>query len=361
MTPCSRSFVHVLWFASVLLSGCSDTPGSDAGPLDAAALDTPGVDAPVADAATEDAASTDAALEDVASSVDAPSTTTAPDGPGPFSVGAPTMATVAANGRNTPVRIYQPSGAERLPLVIFLPGFQLTSAQYAGTLERIASHGFVVIGADPTGSLFSVSHVNMAVDAAAVLDWALTASPVSARIDGAHVAMMGHSLGGKLSTMVAAMDSRVGALMLFDPVNGGAGPSGYSATAPDIVPERVTPLTIPIGIAGEINNATGGSFGMSCAPAAQNYTTFYDAATGSGWAAEWTLAGADHMDFLDDPNCGFTCSVCTDGPGDDVAQLAIARTLAVAFLRAHLSGDDAMTPWLLGASVPSGATVRHRP
>jgi len=53
--------------------------------------------------------------------------------------------------------------------------------------------------------------------------------------------------------------------------------------------------------------------------------------------------------------------VCTDGPGDDVAQLAIARTLAVAFLRAHLSGDDAMTPWLLGASVPSGATVRHRP
>ena len=191
---------------------------------------------------------------------------------------------MAANGRNTPVRIYQPSGTELLPLVIFLPGFQLTSAQYAGTLERIASHGFVVIGADPAGSLFSVSHVNMAVDAAAVLDWALSTSPVSGRIDAAHVAMMGHSLGGKLSTMVAAMDPRVSALMLFDPVNGGAGPSGYNATAPDIVPERVTPLTIPIGIAGEINNATGGTFGMSCAPAAQNYATFYDAATGSAWA-----------------------------------------------------------------------------
>lgn len=356
-----------------LVPACSDpvSPADTGSGLDAPIA--PGTDAPIAPGTDAPIApGTDAPI---APGTDAPMPLDAPLGsdtgtmasgdpslPGPFTVAAPVESNVSAGGRTTPVAAYVPSGSARHPLVIFLPGFQLTASQYEGTIERIASHGFVVVGADPSASLFSANHVNMAADAVAVLDWALGAtSGLAGRIDSAHIAIMGHSLGGKLSTMVASSDARITALLALDPVNGGAGPAGYSAAAPDIVPERVTPLTIPVGFIGETNNATGGSFGMSCAPAAQNYTTFYDAATMSTWAAEWTLAGADHMDFLDNPACGFTCSVCTDGPGDDAAQLGIARTLSVAFLRRHLASDASMNAWLTGASVPSGATTRHRP
>lgn len=356
---------------SLSVFGCSDpvTPVEDVGPRDAPVspgLDapvTPGTDAPI-DPGTDApiAPGTDAPVAvDAPVATDAPVVSAAdPSAPGPFAVGAPMEDTVRAEGRDTPVAAYVPTSAAPLPLVVFLPGFQLTASQYARTLERIASHGFVVIGADPTTSFFSISHVNMAADTVAVIDWALSGtSGLSSSIDASRIAVMGHSLGGKVSTMVASMDPRITALFTLDPVNGGAGPLGYTAAAPDIVPDLVRALTIPVGFLGETNNAAGGF--MPCAPADQNYTTFYDAATGAVWSAEWTLAGADHMDFIDDlAACGFACSACSDGPGDDAVQLAIARTLSVAFLRRHLAGETAMDAWLTGSSVPAGATVRRR-
>ena len=85
------------------------------------------------------------------------------------------------------------------------------------------------------------------------------------------------------------------------------------------------------------------------------------ATTAAPWAAQWDMIGADHMDFLDNPaTCGFTCSVCADGPAVDATVVADTRTLATAFFRRHLRSELAMDAYLIGASIPAGAVGMHR-
>jgi hypothetical protein len=285
---------------------------------------------------------------------------------GPYTV-TDSTATVMAEGRRTPVTAYVPTlpAGTTAPLVLFLPGFQLNTDQYAGTLERLASHGFVVVGANPAGSLLSVNHVNMAADGRAVITWATSEAPFASSVDATRIGVSGHSLGGKLSTLITMDDDRIDALYAIDPVDGDPSPlgGGGSRDRPDLVPARGSEITVPAGFAGETTNGmSGGGFGsMACAPSEQNFQQFYSAATAAPWAAQWDIAGADHMDFLDDPACGFTCSVCPDGPADDATVLGTNRTLLTAFFLRHLASDPAMDAYLTGASVPAGVTAMHRP
>ena len=273
-----------------------------------------------------------------------------PDSVGPYPL--TTVTAMVTNGnRKTPVVAHVPTGLANAPLVVFLPGASLSTSMYLPTVERLASHGVVVVRADPSFSLFSANHAAMMGDARAVLDWALAPTgPLSGRVDVLRVGVMGHSLGGKLAVMTAFADTRVKAVFGIDPVN---------QMSPDVVPDQVATLGIPLGLAGETIDANGGSFGMSCAPAAGNYTTFYDAAAAAPWLTEWTFAAINHMDFVDACS-GFSCTVCNDASGDPVVARARLRTLLVAFVRLHFWGESAMTPWLTGASVPAEITTRHR-
>jgi pimeloyl-ACP methyl ester carboxylesterase len=286
-----------------------------------------------------------------------------PSAVGPCAVTTAT-AQVKRGNRTTPVVAHLPTiaGGGTAPLIVLLPGFQLESARYAPLADRLASHCFVVVRADPPASFLSVDHVAMSQDVGAVLDWALgAAGPLAGKVDAAHVAVAGHSLGGKVATMAAFADHRITALFAIDPVNGGSPLSGYSATLPDIVPADVTPLTIPVGFVGETTNGSGGVGGMPCAPTDQNFQTFYAAATAAPWAAQWDFTGADHMDFVDDvSNCQFVCTASTEGTAAVPAVLASTKTLAVAFARRHLRGDTAMDAYLIGAQVPAGVVAAHR-
>ncbi len=195
-------------------------------------------------------------------------------------------------------------------------------------------------------------------DLIAVIDWALDDADLGARIDPAQIGVFGHSLGGKLSTMVAISDARVSALLGIDPVDGGGGFGGPSATTPDIVPSGSMALAIPVGFLGETTNGSGGF--MPCAPTDQNFQRFYESTTMSVWAGEWDFAGADHMDFVPDTSsCGFICGACTAGTADVATVLAGTYTLTVAFFRRHLQGDAAMDATLL-TTPPAGVTVRSR-
>ncbi len=321
----------------------------DGGPNDGGSS-LPG-DAAVGDAGLVDAGPLDASTRDAGPGGGG----TDPSAAGPFTVMTQT-ATVMRGARRTPVTAHVPMGASGAPLVLMLPGFQLESSRYAPLCDRVASHGYVVVRADPPTGTFSPDHTAMRDDGIAVLDWATANLPV-----GGGVAVMGHSLGGKLATMIAGMRSDVGALIAFDPVNGGSPISGYTPELPDIVPSVTQTLTIPVGYLGETTNASGGTFGMACAPAAQNYATFYDGSTAAPWAAEWTFAGADHMDFV--PNvagCGFVCSACTAGTADPATVVAGMQTLTVAFLERHLRARADVDAYLTGAQVPSGVTTRSR-
>jgi pimeloyl-ACP methyl ester carboxylesterase len=282
----------------------------------------------------------------------------APDAVGPYAV-TQTSTTVAG----APVTVFDPtlpSGA-LAPIALFMPGFQLAVTRYAPLCERLASHGVIVIGVDATGG-FSPNHVALRDASIAVLDWARGTAPSAAHTELTHTLVFGHSLGGKLATMMAAADGRVTALLAIDPVNGGSPITGYTATLPNIVPDSVTPLTIPVGFLGETTNSSGGVGGMSCAPAAQNFQTFYAAATGAPWAAQWDVISADHMDFVPDTaGCGFVCTSCTAGSADPAAVVSGMETLTVAFAQRHLFGQVAAEAWLTGASLPAGIVMSSRP
>ncbi|MCB9616269.1 MAG: alpha/beta hydrolase [Sandaracinus sp.] len=328
--------VRVSWALVLLLVACG---GDDDAPPD---------DASVADAALVDASTlSDAGGED-ASGPDAGETFVPPDVDGPFAVNREN-ATVDGDA----VTALVPDAEGLVPLVLLKHGFQLATSNYATTATRIASHGFLVVGVDSGGSLISgPTNVEERDAVVATLDWALAEAPFAARVDATRIAVLGHSRGGKVGVMVAAADRRVAAALLLDPVNGCGPGQSFSESCPDVTGAAFAgSLAIPVGVMGETNNSTGF---MPCAPQAENYRTIFSALSASPWAVAWTFAGADHMDFADDP--GLAGSVCPDGPGDDTMIRAQVRTMAVAFLRRHLRAEAAMDPWLVGASVPTDVT-----
>ncbi len=286
----------------------------------------------------------------------------APDGPGLFQV-TTVEDQVLRGDRTIPVVAHMPEEAEGpLPLIVFLPGFQAKSDWYAGTMDYLASHGFVVVRAQPPGGFLDVNHVEMAADVTAVLDWALNpAGPLEGRADPDRIGLTGHSLGGKIATMSAFRDGRATALLPLDPVNGGNPFTGFTEELPDIVPDEVAPLAIPVGFIGETPSAQGSSDSLpACAPADGNFTTFYEAAASAPWKASWDLLEAGHMDFVDDfATCGFACELCVRGNADPTIVLATVRTLATAFFRRHLLGETAMDAWLIGPGLPQGVAVKH--
>lgn len=361
----SRVGTWIACWIAVAALGCGDdgaAPSDDGGVEFDVGPDDDGQGEPdlppetTGDEETDDATEGDDAEDETEAPVD-------PTAPGPF-VWSVIDGEVVRDTRRTPVSALVPDApaGTPLPLVLFLPGFQMQTAWYLPLLERIASHGFIVVRADPPASLLSSSHPEQARDAAAVLDWALDpGGPLGGRADAGRVAASGHSAGGKIATMLAFADARVTALLGFDPVNG-SGPFGYTPDQPDIVPEQVAPLAIPIGLLGETTDATAGIGGQACAPAAQNFLTFFDAATSSPWVASWELTGADHIDFVyDTSTCGLPCGLCRDGAADESVVRATVATLAVAFLRRHLLDDHRQDDWLLGDALPADVLLQHRP
>lgn len=286
---------------------------------------------------------------------DAPDPAYDPAAPGPHEVET-SDDSLTRDGRSIPLAVHAPAGQQGRPWLILLPGFQLQSSRYIPLADHLASHGYVVVRADPPGGLFDVSHTAMADDVSAVIDWAT--ETLGNAIEAESVTVAGHSLGGKVSFMVAHRDPRVAAVFGIDPVNAANPISGYSPTLPDIVPGEIENLDIPVGIAGELLDATA-DFGPACAPDGMNYVTFTDAATSSPWVAEWTFEGADHMDFVyDKSGCGFVCNACRDGDADEALVHAGLQTLAVAFLRLHFDGDDSMNTYLSGERLPAGVQQR---
>ena len=279
-----------------------------------------------------------------------------PDQAGPYSVS--TMDEAVRRGlRRTPVVAHVPAGVAAPPLVVFIPGFQLDSRRYAGLADRVASHGFLVLRADPPDPIVGVDHNEMVDDVVAVLDWAAEAGePLDGLFDRTKIAIMGHSLGGKIAAMAAHGDRRIVALLGLDPVNG-AGPLGFSRALPDILPSRVEALAIPVGFMGETTNGTGRT---ACAPEDENFAHFYAAATAAPWVAMWDFADADHMDFVDDTDRCAVCAACPDGSADEAAVTAAVHALAVAFFRLHLLDEPDMQAWLTGVGIPQGVAVEFR-
>ena len=237
------------------------------------------------------------------------------------------------------------------PMVIIGHGFQIPATQYAGYAVRLATFGYVACTVEFEASLIA-DHIQNTEDFLAGLDYVLGLSRQSAniledRIDTGRIGAMGHSLGGKVAFMAADLDGRIGAVFGLDPVD------GSSLCIPFRCPDAsaLLPFTIPVAVIGETVDATSSL--QACAPLADNFQTFYDAA--SSPAVEIDVFGANHMSFIEDPlACGLPCALCNPASVLQQDVLALARAITVAFFERHLKGNTAYDTYL------SGPTAQQR-
>jgi predicted dienelactone hydrolase len=281
--------------------------------------------------------------------LDAPPVMTGTD---PADDGTYTVSTMTANipgaaqGRTLAATVFVPSGGQPHPLVVMSPGFQMARAQYTSYARHLATWGFVVVLTDYAESGFSIDHNRLANDVPKVIDWAL--AEVSLQIDATRIATAGHSLGGKISMYAASLDSRIKAVVGWDPVD---------SNSPSVAPEKMANMSAAVAVVGETTNGSGGF--MPCAPMAENFQQFYAGAKSP--ALSLTVVGADHMDWVDDPSCS-VCGFCTAGSASPDLARKVTRRLDVAWLRRHLMADTAMDPWLMSPpeAGSGGVTIQHK-
>lgn len=251
------------------------------------------------------------------------------------------------DGDTIPVTVHYPTGGPApgpYPVVTLAHGFNLPPTQYTGYAIRLATHGYVVLNVDHTGYIFGpVDHVGNAKQVLAALDWAAERPELAGVADTDRVGATGHSLGGKVSVLAAMYDARIRASITLDPVDG-ANMCQNMAACPDV--SAMLPIATPLGFLGETLDAEGF---MSCAPAADNFTTFF--AEANPPALQVTVLGANHMSFLDDvAACGITCSFCKAPTLANAVVNDLARAYVVAFYGRHLRGNPGYDTYLTGAA-----------
>lgn len=335
---------------SVFLAvGCSSEPASTApieGDVDSATR---------VDSSTEPLVDSSSALPDTAASGDSsPATDTAstdaPPTDGFVAAGPHAIAKKDAKvGANAVHLVYPTTAAPAagFPAVAFAHGFQLKPADYDKLLGHFASWGYVVVSTDFPGSLFSIDHndVAKALSAArqAMVSGSIAGLP---KVDASKIAASGHSLGGKGSVMAILADTSFVAGLTFDPVDGNPGNplgGGPDAAHPKLTPTEVAKVTVPMGYFGATASHCGS---MACAPSGLDATTF-SASTKSPHYL-WMVNDFGHMQFLDNPACGFTCNACASGKAPIDPRRAAIQETAVAFFKRHVEGDKSAQPWLDG-------------
>jgi dienelactone hydrolase len=251
--------------------------------------------------------------------------------------------TVPATGSSVAIHCAYPATADGAPYPIVLVGhgFNLPPTQYYGYVRRLATFGYVAMTVDFNAGFTGVDHVANANELLGGIDWAAGHASLGAVADSTRVGTTGHSLGGKVALLAATLDDRVKASITLDPVDGGM--SCSPAQCPDV--SALLPIGIPTGFIGETLDASGAF--QACAPAAQNFETFYANAAAPSLSVE--VLGANHMSFLDDvSSCGFTCSFCNTATLANDTVTALSRAMVVAFYERHLKGDVGYDTYLSG-------------
>lgn len=237
-----------------------------------------------------------------------------------------------------------------LPWVILSPGFATDHKQYQGYGDRLASYGIVTILQKSPSEL---NHATYRDETVQLITWLLSpsgmgAERLSGRLDKDRLGLIGHSLGGKISFLVAQSDSRVKALLGIDPVD------QRDPTAVSGMSKLKLPSGVPIGYFGETVSKAGL---MPCAPASANYEVMYKASPAPAFSI--TFVGAAHMDFVDNPASCRNCGFCPGGtaPKDRTNALAIKYTTA--YFLSTIGGDRRALETLSGTLFQKDVTAGY--
>ncbi len=221
-----------------------------------------------------------------------------------------------------------PRGAP-YPALVFARGFLAWPRLYAGNARHLASWGYLV--AIPH---FPDEHVeHRASDVGHVFSYlagqnADGSSRFFQQIDARRFGLVGHSLGGLTTMMVAARDGRIKAAVALDPVRPPGvwwkGSWDYRAEGPGLT----TPLAVIAAPAQRCNLFAG-------------YRRMY-AAAGSGHKAEYVLVNGSHCDYMDMPNSSHaamqTCSAAC-GRAFSEERLRLVEEYTAAWFNYYLRGD----------------------
>ena len=274
----------------------------------------------------------------------------------------------AANGVNGPLGVLlQDNNAVRTnaiasaalqgqapPVVVLLPGLGPSVAEYSQLAEDLASHGYAVVGINPTGSpmvvgfpdgrlVYATPQGNIAetnvdawyataarvvgvwVDDAAFVVSALSKSPPPVgALDFSHVAYVGHSLGGNASFEACSRDSRCAAAVDMDGTI-------FSQV-------RRTGLKTP-GLILRANDKA------QCDDFCQRRKDDFKALTMSGPVRDVVVDGAEHYNFTDSSAlyAPLLRLVGQLGSIDGQRAVVITRDVVRAFLDQALRGTPAST------------------
>jgi dienelactone hydrolase len=334
-------------------SGGGGMEPADAGPQDAGAMDAGAMDAGAMDAGAMDAGAMDGGVD--AGCLSVACVAVRPEDDGAFTVRTFSQALSVPGGltgRTVNLSVFVPNGVTGAPVVVLQPGFLIDGAQYTSYARHLATRGTVAVIADmPDALLGGPTHVELATYFGLVLDWVAAAAPAGQALDGAadptKVVVGGHSMGGKIALLLASRDPRPRGVFAIDPVDAAGNPLSNPADYPSVTPERMGDIHVPLALVGETVNATcTGAFCQACAPAAENFQQYATHATSP--AVEIEIVGANHMSFLDNPNCGVTCSVCPPGTDTPSETRRRTRRYLSAFVDLVLRGDASARAWLAG-------------
>lgn len=250
------------------------------------------------------------------------------------------------SGTTIPLTMHVPTSEGPHPVVVMLAGFLLGPSDYTSYGEHLGSWGYVVIMPQLPGGTQSADR-----DAVVgLLDWlegpgTTGGAVLDGRADPESLMLGGHSRGGKISFLTATADARPDAIFGIDPVDSAGGPGAQPGPDnPSVAPELMPLVLAPMTIVGETTNATGGF--MSCAPQDENFQQYFGAATAPAASIEFLTA--NHMSFLDNPNCGFTCSACPSGTDDPSVTRRMTQGYMVAFAEWQLRGRAGYREYLVG-------------
>ncbi|MGC5224129.1 dienelactone hydrolase family protein [Micromonospora sp. DT81.3] len=238
-----------------------------------------------------------------------------------------TTVTVKIDGRSFSARLVQPSGSapRTYPVIAFGHGFLQSTAQYAGTLNSIASRGYVVIAPNSEGG-FAPDHSRFADDLWRSLRWVRSTQPnASLTLD----AVAGHSMGGGAAVVAADRYPDI-----------------------DSIATLAAAQTTPSATAAAAGIAVGALFVVGSADTVVAPVTtrgIYNAKPSPATFA--TITGGYHCGFIE--STAFLGVGCDRGSISRSAQLSITRGLLGAWFDRAFKG--APVP-----AVPSGVVVERK-
>jgi predicted dienelactone hydrolase len=237
------------------------------------------------------------------------------------------------------------------PVVVLTPGLGQPIASYSVLAEDLASHGYAVVGINPTESadvVFPDGHVVSATALGGVAemtvdDWYVSAERVTnvwvadtefvvrtlaasppeiGALDFTHVAYVGHSLGGAASVEACSQDPQCAAAVDLD---------GTLWT--DV---RHTGLQAPSLL---LQAASAGACDAFCERAA----TDFENVIAAGNAEQFAIAGSEHMNFSDVGLMWGPANALVLGSIDAERMSVITRDVVRSFLDVHIREAPAST------------------